>query len=102
MPREIKFARFTEAHRLTGVEENADRQLAFLFVEFEEQPFEPPVEIPVQVTEIVAVGVVAVIGELDRLAARAAPALAAGGAFGPPRREQLELLEAAQEFGSEQ
>src|SRR6266446_2135273 len=77
LPREIKFARYTEAHRLTGVEENADWQLALLFVEFEEQPFQPPVEIPVQIAEIVAVGVVAVIGELDRLSARAAAALAA-------------------------
>jgi len=101
LSREIEFARFAEAHRLAGVEEDAHRQFALLFVEFEEQPFQPPVEIPVQVAEIVAVGVVAVIGELDRLAARAAAPFAAGGTFGPPRREQLELLEAAQEFGSE-
>ena len=46
--------------------------------------------------------VIAIIGELDRLAAGAAAALAFGGAFGAPRGQQLELLEAAQQFGSEQ
>jgi len=46
------------------------------------------------------VGIVAVIGELDRLAAGAAAAFAPGGAFGAPRREQLELFEATEQFGS--
>ena len=46
--------------------------------------------------------VCAVIGELDRLAARAAPALAAGRAFGPARRQQLKLLEPPQQFRCEQ
>ena len=76
LPGEIELARLAEGHGLAGIEENAHRQLALLLVELEEQPLQPAVEIPVEVAEIVAVDVVAVIGELDRLPARAAAALA--------------------------
>ena len=42
------------------------------------------------------------IGELDGLPARAAAALPPGRTLGPARGQQLELLEPAQEFGSEE
>ena len=99
MPREIKLARFPERHRLAGVEENRDRQFAFLFIELEKEPVEPAVEVPIQITKIVARDVTSVIGELDRLPARLAAPLALERTFRAPPREQLELLEAAEKFG---
>ena len=61
----MELARLAEGHGLAGIEEDADRQLALLFVEFKEQLLQPAIEIPVQVAEIIAVDVSAVVGELD-------------------------------------
>ena len=97
---EIKLARLAESHGFAGVEEDAHRQFALLLVEFQEQAFEPAIEVPIEVAEIVAGDVIAVVGELDGLSARAAAALALGRTFGAPRGEQLELLEAAEKFGA--
>ena len=54
------------------------------------------------VAEVIAVDIGAVIGKLDGLPARAAAALPPGRTLGPARGQQLELLEPAQEFGSEE
>src|SRR6185503_18435060 len=78
LPGKIKLAGLAERHRFARVEENADRQLALFLVKLKEQSFEPAVEIPVQVTKIVAGNVVSVIRELNRLPARPAAALALG------------------------
>src|SRR5947208_2548529 len=94
LPREIELARFPERHRLAGVEENRDRQFAFLFVELEKEPVEPAVEVPIEITKIVARDVIPIIGELDRLPARLAAPFALERTFCAPPREQLELLEA--------
>ena len=53
------------------------------------------VEVPIEITEIVTRDVIAVIGELDRLASRFAAPLALERTFRAPLREQLELFEAA-------
>src|SRR6185437_11865362 len=102
LAREIELARFAKGHRFAGVEKNADRQFAFLLVEFEEEAVETTVEIPIEIAEIVAGDVIAVIGKFNRLAARAAAAFALGGTFGAARREQLELFQPPQQFGSEE
>src|SRR5437667_9246492 len=94
LPREIELARFPERHRLAGVEEDRDRQFAFLFVELEKEPVEPAVEVPIEITKIVARDVIPIIGELDRLPARLAAPFALERTFCAPPREQLELLEA--------
>ena len=52
--------------------------------------------------KIVPGDVIAVIGEFDGLTASAAAALALGRAFRPARGEQLELLEPAQQFRSDE
>ena len=89
---EIEFARFAEGHGLAGIEENAHGQFALLLVELEEKFVETTEEIPIEVAEIVAGDVAAVVGELDGLPARATAALALGAALGTARGEQLELL----------
>src|SRR5437867_5101603 len=101
LPREIELARFPERHRLAGVEENRDRQFAFLFVELEKEPVEPAVEVPIEITKIVARDVTSVIGELDRLPARLAAPLALERTFRAPPREQLELLKTTEKIGGE-
>ena len=99
---EIEFARLAESHRLAGIEKDADRQFAFLFVEFEEKPFEPAIEIPIEIAEIVAVRRSCDNRRTRPIARAPAAALALGGTLGAARGEQLELLQAAQEFGSEE
>ena len=102
LPREIKFARFAERHGFARIEKNPHRQLALLLVKFQEQPVQPPVKVPIQITKIVPRHVIAVVRELDRLPARLAPPLPARRAFRPPRRQQLKLLQPPQQFGSEE
>src|SRR5205809_6896013 len=71
LAREIEFAGLAKRHRFAGIEEDANRQLALLFVELEEETLETTVEIPIEVAEVIAVNVSAIIRELDRLAASA-------------------------------
>src|SRR5713226_2112714 len=59
---EVELARLAEGHRLAGIEENAHGQFALLLVKLHEEFFQPAVEVPVEVAEIVAVGVGAVVG----------------------------------------
>ena len=89
---EVKLGHLTKRHRLAGVEKNGDRKFALLLVELEEKAVEAAVKIPVNAAQIVAGDVVAVVGELDRLAARAAAALALCCALGTAAGEQLQLL----------
>src|SRR5439155_21360531 len=79
-----------------------DGQFAFLLVEFQKQPVQPAVEVPIQITEVVAGDIIAVIGKFDRLPARLAAPFALERTFGAALGEQLELLEAAEQFGGEQ
>ncbi len=65
--------------------------------ELDEEPFEAGVGIPVELAQVVARGVVPVVGELDALPAADAAALALHAAGGQPPRGELDLLEAAQE-----
>src|ERR1043165_4353095 len=102
LPGESELARFAEGHGLAGVEENRDRQFPFFLVKFEKEPVQPAVEVPVEVAEVVARHVIPVVGELDRLPARLAAPLALERAFGAALREQLELLEAPEKFGSQE
>src|SRR6185369_3637802 len=102
LPREIELSRFPKRHRLAGVEENRDWQFPLLLVELEEQPVEPAVKIPIQITKIVARDVISVIGEFDRLPPGLAAPFAFEGAFRAPLREQLELLESTEKLGSEE
>jgi hypothetical protein len=93
----IELTWLTEGHGFAGIEEDGDREFAFFLVEFEEEPIETAVEVPIEVTKIVAWDVAAVIGELDGIAACAAAAFAFERAFCAAACEQLELLELTEE-----
>ena len=83
LPREIKFRRGAKSHRFACIEKNPYRQFPFLLVKFQEQFFKATVQIPIKITKVVSRDVITMIGELDRLAAGLASALAFGRAFGP-------------------
>jgi hypothetical protein len=61
--------------------------------ELEEQAVEPAVDVPVDVAQVVALGVVAVVGELRPGAAPLGPLLALGAAGEEPPHDQLEVVE---------
>ena len=84
-------------HRRRRVDEERDRDVLLLDEQLDEQPLEPGVDVPVELAQVVAQGVVAVVGELDRLAALDAPPAALQAA--PDRRahQQQQALELAQE-----
>ena len=84
-------------HRRRGVEEERDRDVLLLDEELDEQPLEPGVDVPVELAQVVAEGVVAVVGELDRLAALDAPPAALEAAADRRAHEQQQPLELAQE-----
>ena len=65
--------------------------------ELDEQPLEPGVDVPVELAQVVAEGVVAVVGELDRLAALDAPPAALEPAADGRAHQQQQALELAQE-----
>lgn len=59
----VRFA--APVHGFGGVDENVNGEVFFFFKEFDEGFFEPGVHVPVEVTEVVAGDVVAVVGKLD-------------------------------------
>ena len=77
-------------------------QVFFFQEEFDEQPIEPRVEIPIDEPQIVALRVVAIVGELDA----ATLARTASLPFEPAEKNlaahQVERLEPGKQFGSEQ
>ena len=84
-------------HRGAGVDEERDREVLLLDEELDEEALEPGVDVPVELAQVVAEGVVAVVGELHGLAPLDAPPAALQAA--PHRRpdEQQQALELAQE-----
>ncbi len=63
----VRFA--APVHGFGGVYEEVDGEVFFFFKEFDEGFFEPGVDVPVEVAEVVAGDVVAVVGKLDADAA---------------------------------
>ena len=82
---------------LARIEKDRDGQLPFFFVKLQEQAIKPAIQIPIQIAEVIARRVVAVIGNSTDCP-RAAAALTLGGAFRAAFRQELELFEAPQEF----
>jgi site-specific DNA-cytosine methylase len=52
-------------HGLARIEKDSNGEFPFLFIKLQEQFFEPSIEVPIEITEIIAVDVIAVIRELD-------------------------------------
>ena len=98
----VELGRRAEVHRQAGVEQGVDVQVFFLEEELEEELVEPAVDVPVDVPEVVADGVVAMLGELDRRPPPLALALALHPADEDLAADELELLELVQELRVEQ
>ena len=97
-----QLGRRAEVHRQAGVEQGVDVQV-FLFEEqLQEELVEPAVDVPVDVPQVVADGVVAMLGELDRRPPPLALPLALHPADEDLAADQLELLELVQELRVEQ
>jgi hypothetical protein len=95
--REQELLRPAGRHRGRDVDEDRDRHVLLFDEELDEELLEPRVHVPVELAEVVPERVIAVVGELDALAAldAAPPALQAA----PDRRaqQQQEALELTQE-----
>ena len=74
-----------------------DGDVLLLDEELDEQLLEAGVEVPVERAQVVAQGVVAIVGELDRLAALDAAPDALHAAVDGLARDQHQALELAQE-----
>ena len=84
-------------HRRRRVDEKRDRHVLFLDEQLDEQLLEAGVDVPVELAEVVAERVVAVVGELHRLAALHAPSAALEAAADRRSHQQQQALELAQE-----
>ena len=94
---EQQLRRVARRHRRRRVDEQRDGDVLFLDEELDEQLLEPGVDVPVELAQVVAEGVVAVVGELDRLAALDAPAAALEPAADRRPHQQQQAFELAQE-----
>ena len=68
LPREVELRRVAERHAAGAVEEEVDVQVFLLLESLQEQFVVSRVQVPVVVAEVVAGGVLAVVGELDAAA----------------------------------
>ncbi len=90
--------RRAEAHRPGAVDEDVDREVLFFLEEPQEQSPVPLVDVPVEVAEVVARGVLAVVGELDAAAGLLRAALGAGATRVEAARDDREVFELSLEL----
>src|SRR5262249_49723357 len=98
----VQLGRVAEVHREAVVDQEVDVQVFFLHEQAEEEAIKAGVKVPVEEAEVIADDVVAVIGELDRLALALAAPLALHAAEEDLARDQLELLEPGEKVWGEQ
>ncbi len=97
----VELDRIAEGHAPRAVEQDVDVQV-FLFLEpLEQELVVPGEDVPVEVAEVVARGVLAVVGELDAAAELHRPPLGQQLAPEHPARDQREVFELLQEIGVE-
>ena len=89
------------AHGGAGVDEEGDVEVLLVLEEFDEKAVETAVDVPVDGAEIVAGGVVAVVGEFEAGAGLAGAALGAVRAAEKFFREEVELFEFGEKGGVE-
>ena len=65
---EQQLVRRAALHRRRRIDQDVDVDVLFFDEQLDEQLLEPRIEVPVERTQVIAEGVVAVVGELDRLA----------------------------------
>jgi hypothetical protein len=90
--RELELVRPARRHRRRGVEQEGDRDVLLLDEELHEELLEAGEDVPVELAEVVAEGVVAEVGELDALSALdAAPAALQRAPGGRPHDQEPPL-----------
>ncbi len=94
-----RLGRFAVLHRLRHVEQDADAQFFFFEEEFQKEFLQAGVHVPVDVPQVIADDVVAVIGELGGLAFSAAAAFAFLPRGVNLPRDDLKLFEPGNEIG---
>ncbi len=102
LPGEVELRRLAERHAPRAVQQEVDVQV-FLFLEpLQQQLVVAGVEVPVEVAEVVAGRVLAVVGELDAAAQLHRPPLGQERAAKHPPRDQRQVFELLQEVGIEE
>ena len=94
---EEQLGRAARRHRRRGIDEQRHGDVLFLDEELDEQLLEAGVDVPVELAQVVAERVVAVVGELDRLAPLDAAPTALETAADRGAHEQEKALELPQE-----
>ena len=89
--------RLADRHRVRAVDDDVDVEVFFLFEQPQQQLVEPPVQVPVDVAEVIAARVRAVVGELDAAADLTRAALGAQVPREHLARHHVEVLERLQE-----
>src|SRR6266536_889027 len=84
-------------HGRARVDEDADGDVLLLHEELDEQALEPRIHVPVELAQVVAEGVIAVVGELHRLTTLDAPPAALEPAANGCPHDQKEALQLPQE-----
>ncbi len=98
----VQLGRVAVVHRRAGVQQRVDVEVFLLEEQLEEQLVEAAVDVPVDVPQVVADGVIAVVGELDRRPPPLAAPLPLHPADEDLTADQLELLQLVEELGVEQ
>src|SRR5690606_37907706 len=98
----IELAAVAEPHRARAIDDEVDAEIFFLFVQAHEQAPEALVDVPVDVAEVVAGGVVAVVGELDAAALLLRAPLGPHAAGEHPPADDRQGLELALEIVAKQ
>lgn len=86
-------------HRRAGIDQKVDVQVLLLFVELDEKTVEARIDIPVDRAEIIAEGVIPVVGEFEARAGVAGAALGTMFAAKDFPREHMELIELREKCG---
>ena len=98
----VELGRGPERHRGRGVDDQVQAEILFVDEELHVQAVEPGVDVPVDVAEVVAVPVGAVVGELHAVPASRAAPLALDAAAEGPARQQRQALELREELRREE
>ena len=101
LPGKVELRRLAKGHAPRAVEQEVDVQVFFFLKPLEQQFVETGEEVPVEVAEVVAGRVFAVIGELDAGPHLHGPPLGHERAAKHALRDQREVFELFQEIGVE-
>ena len=102
LPGEIELAAAAEAHAVRAIEQDVDVQVLLFLEALEQQVAVAGVDVPVEIPEVVAGRVLAVVGELDPAAELHRPPLREERTAEHALRDQREVFETRQEVGGEQ